>query len=495
MPIVRINTDGTVRIARKSGKDPIDVKPEELAQYNPALLADYNKFITEEKTLKSGGAVPDPTTEAKKDSAENIISQLEDLYFKDNKPLAFGVPGETGGRLPGLLKNIERNITPGERGSEIERLNTYKRTLESKRALLAKAAGDSGNLALQEQIMAGKGIPDESSTPGEAVELFKASRQSFGMKPGATTTKFEQHLADQEQQFSEESIVDPQPGLAIQEAQKRQQQQRQQLNPLEQLLMPMAKGPVGASAEALLSFLPEYKKAIKKSAQGGQVSLGEGVAAGGDVAATVLPFLKLAKLGLAGKAAIAGGIRGGTRDMSFGDRIKETGKEALIGGVLGGILRPGQTLGNIRTYGANQAAKKGITFSGKEIAKAGEEYAKRIPLAESISKKILPGLKKENLSPDQLISRLKEWGPLTYTKGGDPKATAQGEFMNILYGTARKQLANKAPLASMAQTGLSAGHKIKRIGGKVVGVGLLGGAAATAGGAALSRFFPGLFAR
>jgi len=54
MPIIRINPDGSVRIAKKSGSDVRDVKPEELPLYNPALISDYNKIIEEQTKLKSG---------------------------------------------------------------------------------------------------------------------------------------------------------------------------------------------------------------------------------------------------------------------------------------------------------------------------------------------------------------------------------------------------------------------------------------------------------
>ena len=141
---------------------------------------DLDRELDYQKTL-----VAEAKGDEKSDKAMVVIDQLEKLYFGEGEdnPLAYAQPGALFSRGMGTIKNIERLLKPGKRGSEIERLNTFKRTLESKRALLAKAAGDAGNLAYQEQILAGKGIPDPSSTIGEAIGLFESSRAAFGLEP------------------------------------------------------------------------------------------------------------------------------------------------------------------------------------------------------------------------------------------------------------------------------------------------------------------------
>lgn len=52
MPISKINPDGTVKIYNSRTKQVLDVKPEELSKYNPALENDYNVL----QSLKSGNS-------------------------------------------------------------------------------------------------------------------------------------------------------------------------------------------------------------------------------------------------------------------------------------------------------------------------------------------------------------------------------------------------------------------------------------------------------
>jgi hypothetical protein len=52
MPISRINPDGTVKIYNSKTKQVLDVKPEELSKYNPALENDYNVL----QSLKAGNS-------------------------------------------------------------------------------------------------------------------------------------------------------------------------------------------------------------------------------------------------------------------------------------------------------------------------------------------------------------------------------------------------------------------------------------------------------
>src|SRR3990167_6740639 len=192
MPIVRINPDGTVRIARKSGKDPIDVLPEELINYNPTLLADYNKFIGEQKTFESGTqgqTAAQAATKEKESGAKEVIDQLFNIYYgkEGEKPLSLTEAGKW--RTPAQLKSLTTKVKAGKANSIEERIYTYNRILESKRSKLAKAAGDAGNLALQEQILAGRGLPDPASTYNESVTLFDSAYGAFagGNRPERLT--------------------------------------------------------------------------------------------------------------------------------------------------------------------------------------------------------------------------------------------------------------------------------------------------------------------
>lgn len=129
--------------------------------------------------------------EEKVNKAETLIRELEQLYLgnEGELPLSFAKE-QVGGRLPGTIKQFQKNVAPGT-FPESDRLNTFQRILESSRSTLAKAAGDSGNLALQEQILAGKALPDANSTPQEAVELFKSVRKKFDLPESDIVTQFE----------------------------------------------------------------------------------------------------------------------------------------------------------------------------------------------------------------------------------------------------------------------------------------------------------------
>ena len=175
MPILSINPDGTVTIARKSGKDKKTVRPEELAQYNPSLLEDYNKFVGEKKTLEAGAQGLSEEEKKKlraKGDADRILSQLEDLYFDSNsgKGLAYG-------RVGGILEygKAAAGYNPD--------LNTYLTQLESNKPTFAKAAGDTGNFSKSEQESAIKQFPTPFSTKTEAKKYFAATRNKFGLKP------------------------------------------------------------------------------------------------------------------------------------------------------------------------------------------------------------------------------------------------------------------------------------------------------------------------
>ena len=115
-------------------------------------------------------AAEEKTTQAKA-NADRILTQLEDLYYGGKGEEGDLEKGRVGGVGASLMATLGIN-TP---------LNVYKDLLKSIRPTLAKAAGDAGNLALQEQIMAGKVIPTEFATPAEALKKFKTVRARFDL--------------------------------------------------------------------------------------------------------------------------------------------------------------------------------------------------------------------------------------------------------------------------------------------------------------------------
>jgi hypothetical protein len=202
MPISKYNNDGTVDVYNtKTGEVRTGVYPQQLSTISPNLVAEYQKAQTPESTLARKEAevklqkIEAGGEEAPKPETERVVGQLEDIYFgkEGEESLAFGKSG-LGGRLPGVTKKIERQVSPGEPGSATERLNTYLRTLESIRPQLAKAAGDSGNIAFQEQLQAGKGLPQPTDTPTEAIEIMQSARQKFGLERSEELDKLKQEI-------------------------------------------------------------------------------------------------------------------------------------------------------------------------------------------------------------------------------------------------------------------------------------------------------------
>jgi len=104
-------------------------------------------------------------------NADRILKQLEDNYYGAKGAEGDLAKGRVGGISATLLEKIGMNAP----------LRNYKDLLVSIRPTLAKAAGDAGNLALQEQIMAGKVIPTAFATPEEAALKFKTVRARFGL--------------------------------------------------------------------------------------------------------------------------------------------------------------------------------------------------------------------------------------------------------------------------------------------------------------------------
>lgn len=174
-----------------------------------AAYGQTGKVATPEEASIIAGAqaqgITAPKTKEQEQEGKNIatINNLEDLFFgkEGEESLAFGTAG-LGGRLPGTLKNIERAVSPGEVGSATERLNTYVRTLESIRPQLAKMAGDAGNIALAEQIQAGKGLPQSTDTPSEAIEIMQATRAKFGLEPSERLERLKEEIKGEDKGLS-----------------------------------------------------------------------------------------------------------------------------------------------------------------------------------------------------------------------------------------------------------------------------------------------------
>ena len=124
MPIVSVNPDGTVTIARKSGRDKKTVRPEELAQYNPALLEDYNKFSEEKRTLESGGIKPSAEQEKQTTKLSTVEVNVNELEKQLNQ-----IGGASRGKLGGTLGKLLAGATGGEINPDVADYEALRKAL------------------------------------------------------------------------------------------------------------------------------------------------------------------------------------------------------------------------------------------------------------------------------------------------------------------------------------------------------------------------------
>lgn len=436
----------------------------ELAKSNPQLALQATKQ----------GAKPAPSkeTEAQKTKSSlatsglKSLGKVEQFLEKDpNLPVKQLIPGKLASRsfdsaLFGAVDTLLR-IRTGATAPE-EEIRRYM-------SAYGPQAGDS---------------PEDVA--------FKINQLKTALvSEGGLSDKMPAEASATSQQFPPESIVNTQPQVspAVQRAQQNvQAMQQQQMNPIERLLNPVAQGPVGAGAEALLGLLtPSYKKALQQSAQGKDVSLGQGIAAGGELAASALPFANIGKLGLAAKGGLAGVTRGATQENeSLGGRLMETGKEGLTGLFLGGIPGAlGKGAGAVKSNfsfkgigakrdAAVQAAKE-VTVSGDDLVKAANEYLENDPLAKGVANKILPSIEGKQITLPNLMKKIDVWND-AYTQAGKVGKSAEAGLNNVLARKAKDLVSKAAPKVTEANKAFSRRYEVGKYAKKAAGAGILGGA-------------------
>lgn len=136
------------------------------------------KSATTLNTVLGMSKLQPPTAAEQKDklakqNADRIITQLENGYFKNK--LYYG----TG--LKGTLTELTYPLANTPFGNPNDPYAVWKSQLESMAPFLAKAAGDAGNIAVQEQIKALKPFPNSRSNKQTAVQRFNDLREKFGL--------------------------------------------------------------------------------------------------------------------------------------------------------------------------------------------------------------------------------------------------------------------------------------------------------------------------
>ena len=156
-------------MSAQAGVDPnaeLRARAAALMMANPKQYSAI-KAIYEMQKVPELSAAQQADAEAKA-NVERIIKQLEDFYLKNK--LYYG------NNMKGVLGNtIIPIIDPNSPASK------YKAILESSGAFLAKAAGDSGNIAYQEQLLSRKPFPTTRFTKKSAMESFEEMRTKFGL--------------------------------------------------------------------------------------------------------------------------------------------------------------------------------------------------------------------------------------------------------------------------------------------------------------------------
>jgi len=154
---------GTTGMEQQQGGIDYDM----LRQFLGGQAMKKGQWSTAWSILKpEGESVDDAKFRKMRERAGKIIDTVEAYYF-DNK-LAKGWPS-------GLLDELEAMVTLNSAYAR------YKRLAKSVRVDLARIAGDTGNLALQEQLVQEKLLPDARFNKKDAQEMFKLVRTRFNL--------------------------------------------------------------------------------------------------------------------------------------------------------------------------------------------------------------------------------------------------------------------------------------------------------------------------
>ena len=462
-----MNGDGhnmaiTLKIKNKRTGEIKEISPIDAQNYglNPKDALDRLVAQTQLEEAAKGKPVGLSEAEAKnirkEESTENILTTLENLYFKGGQTtgLAYADPNDPVlGREKGRVESIKAS-----RGQNPQ-LNTYKRILESKRALLARAAGDVGNFNIVEQLLAGRGLPDEYSTPEEAFALFRESRNALQAGKSDRLTKIEGNYQKQLQGTRTENagitytpagqnLPPQQPTAPV--SQQNGQRGEGVLGMLGINIPGINDRPTGLREPNILGDIlsPRAADIQRKTIRGENVGLEERVGAGGELArnvsyATGNPLL----MGLGG--AVGGAT---TPGASIGERAKSAAYEGAFGlgaGALGKVLKG--TAGIIsggnkakavatRTKITNQLTKDLPT---EKLQVEAVRIAQNLPATASKAEQELSTLTSK-IKPTDLVEKIDFWGQ-AFKQSGELKDTASAKLYGALQRTAKKILKEEAP--------------------------------------------------
>lgn len=499
MPISRINPDGTVKIFNSNTGETRDVKPEELAQYNPKMVPQYQSMLQEHqagqaneqammqlgqkgmidpaeiaksdpqialKLAEQGGFKPKPSAEEEKklgkfkDIESNLDVLLENLNEVDSR-----------GPVGGGLSEFMAKMTKGASNADV---SDYEALRKSMIGPLARAISGEVGVMTDQDISRAEGLlPKVSDDPRLAEKKVANLRKLIGNQTGNTPapTAVGNTVADQAAQQSPGSVMasEGQPGMAVQVAQQRSQQGKK-LDPFNQFMYDnVAKGPVGDAAEGLLSILyPRLRETARRSAKGQEIGTDQLVGAGGELATTAIPF---GPGGAIAKGVLAGGVHGATAPgESVMGRAGGALGEGALGGAIGGIgkvipkvMHPFKTVGDMKSKAVTEAAGK--TVAGDKIYAVLEKGIDKLsPTTRDGYKKLLeksaPIFKGKELPISQAVDITASAGD-AYNAAGKAGKAASAKFNDALSKALRTEIKSVAPKVSKANSLFSTLYGVK----------------------------------
>lgn len=226
---------------------------------------------------------------------------------------------------------------------------------------------------------------------------------------------------------------------------------------------------VGGVGEVKMLDLPETP-AGKKQQEGATGWVGAGAEAGKGV----LDFLLGNTLKAPGRIAEMSQQQAARPPVqNFGEAVGRAGQDTLglfgitapaaveVGGLrgAGGVLKsgvggaknlitkgPGGILAEKRAAAQAAADAAGVRINPQAAIQSAQQYVDDVPMAGDALQEMLPTLAKQGgLTVEETLNKLSNIGKLTYSKGGDPKSTAQAQLFNKLYGGLRGELSEQAP--------------------------------------------------
>lgn len=435
---------------------------------NASTVEEQGKILDELKKYDDLTKV----TRTPQDQADVLLTDLENLYF--------GEPGKEGdqakGRLGGIWSSAKAKIGMN---SKLNRFNNY---LMSIRPTLAKAAGDAGNLALQEQIMAGKIIPTTYSTPEEALGQFSDARSRFGLESknlsdisGPSRNQL-QLMTDNFLSSGRNIAKDVGAGLAVrskdyQSAQKSIEDAQSMVGKLverakiekdpvkKQGLLDLAREQSTKLGDINVGMQPEFSEDVNKSPLERGFSAATEIAVTADLAGlgakVLLPKIgrigyKVGKSGISKLPEIVADVKGKVVPPKMSTKNL--------------LLKPRETLGRARDVVAKQYTESGVKIKTDSMLKALKQRIGDIDsdLADKIFKEKSRRMAGKVYNPEQLVRKMTIWND-AYTAAGKTGKPIAAKVYDALKREAGNLMREKAPEVAKLTSKLNLTYQIPKV--------------------------------